>query len=764
MAYDGGDFGGENLGDMGDSIDMSSGDSTLDMEADIEQDISNSSDMGEAESVEDIDNFYDAENSDDFADSSVENLNPPTFEDPDNVEEKSIDLSGDDDLEKPDHFEFDSGEEPVDMGIDGAFEDTKEVKALTDIANEDSIDMRDYEVLENSDNTENATGIDGDEKPDAPDHPNFDNDEESTDMGGGEAIKDMGVPGSDTDDDLGEGLSDDSLPRMEPIGPDDREASRWNAEADAIEAWAAEVDDPEAYSQDVQSRICAPSDSEFDEADIPGPYDGKEQIDVGDTIEPETVEYPGPDNGEEININDSEEPVDIVGGKEADELRDPKLDDIKEPVDIENGEAAPASNNINYDTLDNNTFAQYNAENNEILVNEDLKVTDEALLSTLLSHEAIHADYHSEDPADEASLQTYVDEEVEAYRAQLERWQQVKNAFDQRYPDPASREVLGEAGQELLAQNRQLELQIEEEGWDGFRACLENKYRDRMRQAQEHTVLNNTSSDQPTDFELSTDTDMGGEQVSSFDDANLSHNHESSPPSDKDTEPTTDDDSIQNGKKPDEQTDNQGIGQGEQLGGGEESNNFETDEYLEAHHGFAALYHTLQQEGVEPDLESGAIHPPNYPNVGIMPNGEVYGSYKELRGYLRSEELTSCRGSEILGFEAHHLLENRLMEPFGFSEGEGMCVAAYSDEHMNLVHGENGVDFQLPRGYRYNIQDVVEGHIQAYNDIGHPEWAEAVRDYARVNQDRIIEAYENGTVPWATEEDTKRAREYLRSL
>lgn len=189
------------------------------------------------------------------------------------------------------------------------------------------------------------------------------------------------------------------------------------------------------------------------------------------------------------------------------------------------------------------------------------------------------------------------------------------------------------------------------------------------------------------------------------------------------------------------------------------------DDYPEARQGFAALYDTLQQqEGIIPDQESGAIYPPEHQGVKIMPNGDVYGPHQELREFLRSEQLTSHRGSDVMGFEAHHLLESRMMEPFGFSEVEGLCVATYADEHMNLVHGKDGVDLQLPRGYRYDIEDVVEGHMQAYNDIGRPEWAEAVRNYVQANQERIIQAYGDGTVPWATDEDVERAREYLRSL
>lgn len=77
---------------------------------------------------------------------------------------------------------------------------------------------------------------------------------------------DTSVPpvNDDIDDGLDEGTESESLPRMEPMGPGDKEAELWNTEADAIEEWADQVGDPEAYTRDVEARMYEPSDAGSD--------------------------------------------------------------------------------------------------------------------------------------------------------------------------------------------------------------------------------------------------------------------------------------------------------------------------------------------------------------------------------------------------------------------------------------------------------------------------------------------------------------------
>lgn len=198
------------------------------------------------------------------------------------------------------------------------------------------------------------------------------------------------------------------------------------------------------------------------------------------------------------------------------------------------------------------------------------------------------------------------------------------------------------------------------------------------------------------------------------------------------------------------------------------------DDFSATREEFAGLYQSLREAGQKPE-DNGALHPPGHPKVDLMPNGDVFGSYDDLNAYLKAQELSTRRGAEIMGFEAHHLIEDHWLKCFGFSSGEAPCVAIYQNEHMQLVHGEDGIPFELPSivkseqgetvpGVLYDIDTLVEGHTKVYQEIGRPEWADRLRNYVRDNQERIMEAYENGTVPGATSEDSARVRRYLRSL
>jgi hypothetical protein len=139
---------------------------------------------------------------------------------------------------------------------------------------------------------------------------------------------------------------------------------------------------------------------------------------------------------------------------------------------------------VQYAPLDRETDARYDEETDAILINENYRdVTEPALLEPLLAHEMVHSRYRSDEPTDEVSLQEYVDEEMEAYEAQLNSWLQAKGSFDQKYPTPESRQVLG-SGLDLLSSHLQLEASAKEGGWAGIRQGLEQKYRQRMLKQQ----------------------------------------------------------------------------------------------------------------------------------------------------------------------------------------------------------------------------------------------------------------------------------------
>lgn len=125
------------------------------------------------------------------------------------------------------------------------------------------------------------------------------------------------------------------------------------------------------------------------------------------------------------------------------------------------------------------TDAQYDKATDTILVADDYRSVMEkepALLEPVLAHERVHAAYQGDDPADEASLQAYVNEEMAAYRAEYDVWQGIK----EQYTSPEDRAALDPAGRELVAHYEFKMEQIEQAGWDGYRTKLEQEYRGRM--------------------------------------------------------------------------------------------------------------------------------------------------------------------------------------------------------------------------------------------------------------------------------------------
>ncbi len=68
------------------------------------------------------------------------------------------------------------------------------------------------------------------------------------------------VTSSNVRDDL-EIADSEPLPRLEPMWPGDKEAERWNREADEIEKWAQEEGDQAEYLRDVTRRMYEPTDA-----------------------------------------------------------------------------------------------------------------------------------------------------------------------------------------------------------------------------------------------------------------------------------------------------------------------------------------------------------------------------------------------------------------------------------------------------------------------------------------------------------------------
>ncbi|MDZ7379870.1 MAG: hypothetical protein ONB06_11075, partial [candidate division KSB1 bacterium] len=132
---------------------------------------------------------------------------------------------------------------------------------------------------------------------------------------------------------------------------------------------------------------------------------------------------------------------------------------------------------VHFESLGTGTNARYDRDRDAILLDSRYQdVREPALLAPLLAHEQVHRQHWSSEPADETSLERYLDEEMEAYRAQLRTWLSLKEEFYQRHPTPA--ETLTEAERDLLSDHLQLEAALADEA--AFRAARAAHYRRMM--------------------------------------------------------------------------------------------------------------------------------------------------------------------------------------------------------------------------------------------------------------------------------------------
>ena len=172
------------------------------------------------------------------------------------------------------------------------------------------------------------------------------------------------------------------------------------------------------------------------------------------------------------------------------------------------------------------------------------------------------------------------------------------------------------------------------------------------------------------------------------------------------------------------------------------------------------LYDQLERAGWHPSGGASAIWPDQnrYPSVEIRPNGDILGSYGDLKRYLNAAELSGQRRVvktptieiQKTTFEAHHLVEDRLAELFKISEKEGRAIALEAHEHAWF-------SAELPRLLSketfFDIDIVYEAHAEMYRDAGRAEWITEIRHFLRTRKDHLINLYERGAVPGASAPD-----------
>lgn len=189
------------------------------------------------------------------------------------------------------------------------------------------------------------------------------------------------------------------------------------------------------------------------------------------------------------------------------------------------------------------------------------------------------------------------------------------------------------------------------------------------------------------------------------------------------------------------------------------------DDYSESRAVFSDWYRDLRDQGAIPVDRRGTITMPEHPELELTSKGDLFGPYAKMRKFLGERGVTEPRGQKMVGMEAHHLVEDRLLHHFGFSRDEAPSVAIYAHEHAEHVHGgDERVDIELKKGRVYDIDDVVDVHVSTYKAIGRSEWGERVKQYVADNEARILEAYRSGTVPGATAADVRRVEHFFQTL
>lgn len=135
--------------------------------------------------------------------------------------------------------------------------------------------------------------------------------------------------------------------------------------------------------------------------------------------------------------------------------------------------------NVEFAGVGVGTDARYDKKTDTIFIAKDYRSVMEQepkLLEPLLAHERVHAMYKSDSPADEASLQAYVNEELAAYQAEYAVWSDIKG----EYTDPQKRAQLSPVCKELIHLYEHKFDRVEQQGWEGWRVQMEQEYRGRL--------------------------------------------------------------------------------------------------------------------------------------------------------------------------------------------------------------------------------------------------------------------------------------------
>lgn len=131
--------------------------------------------------------------------------------------------------------------------------------------------------------------------------------------------------------------------------------------------------------------------------------------------------------------------------------------------------------------------------------------------------------------------------------------------------------------------------------------------------------------------------------------------------------------------------------------------------------------------------EAGVIHPLGY-GVEITPQGDIFGSYRDLLKFDRACNVTGTRSREITTIEAHHLVPTDLLERVGISSKEGICVAVDSYDHARELEGLTN---NLNNHEYTSVDEMKEAHSKAYSSEGLPEWGKRASDFIEQHRETV---------------------------
>src|SRR6185312_1342920 len=80
---------------------------------------------------------------------------------------------------------------------------------------------------------------------------------------------------------------------------------------------------------------------------------------------------------------------------------------------------------------------------------------------------------------------------------------------------------------------------------------------------------------------------------------------------------------------------------------------------------FATVYANNAADYYDPDSGYVTLSGDNYGDVDITPDGDVYGTYDDVKEFLQECDLTGLTPSENFSVEAHHLFQEEFIGKFG---------------------------------------------------------------------------------------------------